>query len=760
MSKIYSLGERLKRIMFLLFNGRVHTVAGSVLLVFIVFVANQSLAASLPCDKHGQQRPSVGLALSGGGARGVAHIGVLKVLEELRIPIDCIAGTSMGSVMGGLYASGMTTDELAAAVEHIDWEGVFDDEPDRVARTFRRKADDLLFLIKRKPRVKDGDVKISSGLVQGQKFDLVLSELTLGVKKIGRFDQLDIPFRAVATDITNGQEVVLGSGSLAKAMRASMAVPAAFAAVEIDGRLLVDGGIANNLPISVVRDMGAEVVIAVDISTPLSNREELNSALAILNQLSGLLTRRNVEEQLATLTDRDILIVPELGDITSADFDRALLAVPFGQTAAEAKRPALARYSLPAVEYQEYVSTRQLVRKSTEVESIDFIRIESDSRVSDEAIAAQLDYKVGGRLDLDALEKGIGHVYGMDIFESVRYEVVEEAGKTGIVVHAKEKSWGTDYIQGGLELSADLDGDSFFNIGAAYTKMPLNRLNGEWRTIGYLGEEPSLLTEIYQPLDPAERWFVNAGVAYQSRNVKLFVDREPIAEYDVDQYGVALTLGYNLTNQGRLQAEWRRFWGDADVAVGTGVDGFDFDVGEVRVAGLYDSLDSLYFPRDGLFGSAVWVASREDFGADDNFDRYQFNLGGARSWGDHTLLGSVRYETTPDDDAPIQSLSRLGGFLRLSGLQQNELSGQHAALLLGGYMYRLTDKLVPTYLGASLEVGNVWQDSDDIGDDTLLAGSIYLGADTIVGPMYLSYGHAEGGENAFYIFLGQPWFSR
>jgi len=729
-------------------------------LVAVVFTTSTLADKPRTCDTGGQQRPAIGLALSGGGARGAAHIGVIKVLEELRIPIDCIAGTSMGSIIGGLYASGMSTDDLERAINEIDWAGVFQDEADRAERTFRRKSDDLLFLVKKKARVKDGKVNIGEALIQGQKFDLVLSELTLPVHGVHDFDKLRIPFRAVATDITNGHEVILGEGSLARALRASMAVPAAFAAVELDDHLLVDGGIVNNLPISVVRDMGADVIIAVDISTPLRTRDELASGLDVLDQLSGLLTRRNVQRQLATLTERDVLLIPPLGEVGSADFDRIQEAVPTGEVAARKQLASLKRYAVPAAMFDSYLALHQAPDRVSERPVVDFVRIDNDSRVSDAAVAGHLDYQPGALLDTTALDAAIGRVYGMDIFESVRYRLVEEDGKTGVVIDAREKSWGTDSVQLGIELSSDLEGDSFFNIGGAYTKQPFNDLNGEWRTIGYLGEEPSLVTEIYQPLDPAERWFASAGVGMESSNVKAFVDREAVAEYDLDQVGVVLAGGYNVANRGRLEARWRRFEGHADVGVGTGLQDFDYSIGELRVGGAYDTLDSIYFPREGLFGSAIWVASRESLGADDDFDQYLFNVSGAKSWGGHTLLSSIRFETTDDNDAPIQSRFRTGGFLRLSGLQQNELSGQHVASVYLGYMYRMTDRLVPTYVGASFETGNVWEESSDIMDDNLLAGSVFVGADTVLGPLYVAYGHAEGGDDALYLFLGQPWFGR
>ena len=228
------------------------------------------LALAAGIDKGGHaSRPKIGLALSGGGARGAAHVGVLRVLEELRIPVDYIAGTSMGAIVGGLYASGMGPDEIEQALKEMDWDAVLRDSQPRPERSFRRKLDDRLYLSKLKTGVKDGKIGIPTAVIQGQQFNLVLNRLTVAVAEIDDFDELPIPFRAVATEIATGEEVVLGSGNLATAIRASISVPGVFAGVLIDDRLLVDGGISNNLPVSVVREMGADIVIAVDISTPL-----------------------------------------------------------------------------------------------------------------------------------------------------------------------------------------------------------------------------------------------------------------------------------------------------------------------------------------------------------------------------------------------------------------------------------------------------------------------------------------------------------
>ncbi|MDH3279694.1 MAG: patatin-like phospholipase family protein, partial [Gammaproteobacteria bacterium] len=297
-------------------------------------------------DQAHQSRPKIGLALSGGGARGAAHIGVIRELERLRVPIDYIAGTSMGAIVGGLYASGLSPDDLETILVEIDWDDIFRDRPDREHLSRRRKFDDTVFQVNKSVGVGLGGLKGTTGFVQGRKLELLLERVTAPVRDIEHFDDLPIPFRAVAANIVSGAEVVLEQGNLPAAIRASMSVPGLLVRVEIDGRLLVDGGMANNLPIDVVRRMGADVVIAVDISTPLQGEDELGSTFAIAAQLSGFLTRQNTEKQIATLTDKDVFMVPELGDIATASFTRAGEAVAIGQAAAVAATESLRRYEL------------------------------------------------------------------------------------------------------------------------------------------------------------------------------------------------------------------------------------------------------------------------------------------------------------------------------------------------------------------------------------------------------------------------------
>ena len=341
-------------------------------------------------------------------------MGVLKVLQELRIPIDYVAGTSMGSVVGGLYASGMNAEEIEREIRAMDWDDLFLDDPAREDRTFRRKRDDDLYAFKAKVGVGDGEIKIPLAYIRGQKFDLMLNRLTLPVVGIDDFDRLPIPYRAVATDLETGKEVVLAKGNLARSIRASLAVPAAFDPVEIDGRLLVDGGLANNVPVSVARSMGADVFIVVDVGSGLYKRDEIHSALDVTAQLANFLFTLNTEQQLATLGPSDVLILPQLGDLGGGDFEHAADAIPIGESAAREASDALRRYSVSEEDYARYLASRDRARSGAP--QIDFVRIENRSRLDDAVIGERISARIGEPLDVDTLERDIGTVYGLDNF--------------------------------------------------------------------------------------------------------------------------------------------------------------------------------------------------------------------------------------------------------------------------------------------------------------------------------------------------------
>jgi NTE family protein len=708
-----------------------------------------------------QDRPRIGLALSGGGARGGAHIGVLKALRDLGIPIDYVAGTSMGAVIGSLYASGLTEDEIEAAAGEIAWATILVEQQDRDDRSFHRKQDDELYLVKQRAGFNDGNVELPLGLIQGQSIDLLLGRLMLPVSHVEDFDDLAIPFRAVAADIVTGEAVVLERGSLAGAVRASMSLPAVFAPVEVDGRLLVDGGIAQNLPVDTVRAMGADIVIAIDISTPLSPREELTSVLSIAGQLTGFLTTRGTAAQVAKLTADDILITPVLGDITTTGFERITETYPIGYDATMQKADELRRIALTPEAYQAHRDGRPDPRVETPPQ-IDFVHLENQSRVANSVIETRLgEIPTGMPLDVDATEAAIAQVYGLQLFSNVRYAVVEENGQSGLEIQVQEREWGPNYLQVGLDYSSAGDDDTQFGLFLSYLKTAMNSRGAEWRSTLGLGDEPSIATQWHQPYGGNAMYFSAADLTLESPLVNVYSGELKIAQIQTPQSTLGIAAGREFGNWGEFRLGLERGAGNTELVTGDPLFTIpgEFDRGEVFTRFSIDTLDSLYFPSRGGKVIAEWGMSRDELGADVEFDQVRFEAIGAKTFRNSTLFGLVRYNSTASGTAPAQDLFRIGGFFNLSGFDRNELTGQHTALALAGFHRKLGDSTtLPLYAGITLEKGNAWNARGDMSFDSARnAGSIWLGADTPIGPVYLAYGTAEDGRNSVYVFLGNAF---
>jgi len=704
-------------------------------------------------------RPKIGLALSGGGARGAAHIGVLRVLEENNVPIDYIAGTSMGAIVGGLYAAGMTTDTIEAELAAIDWDDIFHDLPPRTEKSFRRKRDDDLYLVRAKPGFSDGKFKLPRGLIRGQKVDVVFSRLALPVSTIEDFDDLMIPFRAVAADIATGEEVVISSGNLGMAIRASMSIPAVFTPAEIDGRLLVDGGIVNNLPISVVRDMGADIVIAVDISTPLLGLEEIDSVLVITSQLTGLMTRGNVEKQIATLAEKDVFIVPDLGDISTTDFREFAKAIPPGRTAATEKIDEIRTLSLPDADYQAYLAG--LIHPGTQMPVIDRIKLENNTRLSDDYIQSRIFATHTGKpLDLPTLEKDLDRVYGLELFENVRYDVSAVGDETVLDIQVNERSWGPSYLQFGAEYNSNGEGENLFNSAVTYIKTGINPNGGEWRSGLQIGTEWALFTEFHQPMGSNLMYFVNPRIGYEQSIVNFVEGSDVSASIRINEIKADVSAGREFGTWGEARIGIRYGDGEAERVIGDpSLTDVSFKRGETFVRFSIDEFDDINIPLNGTFLKAEVLQSREGLGADQEFDQLLTQGSVAFTRNRNTLLASGVYNATISGTAPVQNRFALGGFGRLSGFTSRELTGQHAALAVLAYYRRLNDSpRLPIYAGISFESGNVWENRSDISlDDTIQAGSLFLAAKTILGPVYLAYGRAEGNIDAVHFFLGRPF---
>lgn len=704
-------------------------------------------------------RPKVGLALSGGGSKAGAHIGVLRVLEANRIPVDYIAGTSAGAIVGGLYAAGMSPDEIEQAIGGIDWADILDDKPQRQDLPFRRKRDDLNYLVKYRPGYSDGSIKLPLGLVEGQKVTGFLRRQVEGLNQSRNFDALPIPLRVVATDLETGQPVVIGSGDLAIAIRASMAIPVFFSPVTLDGRRLVDGGPANNLPIDVVRDMGADVVIAVDITAPLLSGDQLDSVLAVADQMTNVLTQRTVAERVATLGENDVLLRPDLSGIGGMDFERTLEAVAPGASAAKAALEQLQRYVVDDAAYRAYRSAHRQMG-ALQSTTIGFVEINNGSKISSEIIRKGLGFEVGDVLDKGRIEHGIANVYAYDLFERIDYRIEERDAGSGVSIDVVPKSWGPSYLQFGLQLAEDFSSGSDFNIGIAYLQTAANSLGGEWRAQLDIGQFQGLSLNWFQPVSRHNRNFVEADAFIQRRYFRFYDEQLALADLRVDGWGGRLAVGTEIGASGEVRAGWNRFTGDANVVVGElDLTDDEVDIGEYFASMLYDRIDNANFPRHGVSAGIGAVWSRESAGASEDFEQVTASLLAANSWNAYSVLATIEAGTTLDDDAPLQSQFLLGGLGRLSGFPANRFFGQHYALAnVTAYKRLNQNQWLPTYAGVSIETGSVWNDRDSVsGSDLRLAGAVYAGAESPLGPLYLAWGLAEGGENTVYLYLGSPF---
>lgn len=712
-------------------------------------------------DALADDRPRIGLVLGGGGARGAAHIGVLQELERRRVPIDAIAGTSMGAIVGGLYASGMTPEELEDLVSSLDWADKLSDESRRQDLSFRRKQDDAQYPINHELGLRGTELLLPMGVIQGQKLDLLLRDLTADVAHIDDFDELPIPFRAIASDVVSGEAHVMGSGDLATAIRASMSVPGVFAPARVGDRLLVDGGLVGNLPIDVMRAMGVDIIIAVDVEFPLYSAEELDSALAVSEQMLTILIRKETLRQIETLSDGDILIRPELGMFASTDFGNIVAAIQPGVDAAQAMAGTLGRLSLDVDAFDAYLAAR--APEPVSEDTLAFVRVVHDGRIKAELLESRLESHEGDAIDTRRLGRDAERLYGLDRYEKVSYELVEENGKTGVEFHARSKSWGPDTLKFSLSLEDDFEGSTGFNVATRLTKAGLNPNGGEWRTDLQLGTDPLLASELYQPFGWQSRFFVAPHIEWRQTGFKAFDGDTAIARLRLSEGSAGLDLGVEIGDWGEVRAGAFRGKGRASVKVGDStVPDFSFDTGGTFARLRVDTLDNAQFPSSGLRADLRWVRSLPGFGADNRIDAFESELAGTWSMGKNRFQLGLNYATTLNGAAGVQDYFPLGGFLRMSGLERGAISGPHAGLAKLVYYRRVGSPAggmldVPFYLGASVEAGNVWQARSDVSFDSLqMNGSVFAGLDTYIGPIYLAAGLAEGGDANFYLFVGSP----
>ena len=749
---------------------------GSRLLVRLMPLAFAVLTQASPALASGAQaepqRPRVGLVLGGGGARGVAHVGVLKVLEEMRVPIDCISGTSMGSLIGGVYAAGVSVDEIAARLASIDWTDIFSDDPPRTEKPFHAKRDDFENLFRLELGLRGTKVSLPPGSTAGYKFEFLLREM---VERAGNFsdqdfDRLPIPYRATATNIEDGTSKEFREGDLVKAMRASMSVPGVIAPTDIDGTLYVDGGLLQNLPVAAARRACADVVIAVNVGSGLLPREDLTSAVGVSVQMVNVLIAQNERASLESLGPEDVLITPELGNFSSADFHHAMPLIDVGEAAARAQADKLSRLSVPEAEYRRW---RESVNaRLPTVPEVTEVRVATQGqRVNPAVLERELAEVPGislrGRSEtdfsLDNLNRRLEQVYGRGDFERMDYQIIDQQGTRTVEVEGVEKSWGPNYLKFGLGLASDSD-QTRFNVSASHRSTWLNALGAEWRNDFQFGHRDRFSSEYYQPISFVSGAFVAPRIDLENTPIVYYLDGNRIGDYRVAHERIHLDVGLqNKYGEARIGLFGGHLSTDGDFGVFTDIPDYDRRQIGYTARFVFDQIDSPRFGRNGVFAELRSFGTVNGWGSDDDYNKTELLLLAAKTFDRHALQITGYYGDSLQGDLEAYDPFLLGGFLRGSGYRMDELLGNQVALVRGIYSYQIA--ALPAvlgrgiFVGASIEGTQAAMGVDPATDKKVRpSASIFVGADTFLGPAYLAWGHAfsDDDPNALYLLLGSP----
>ena len=729
-------------------------------LLLALLGASHAASATPPVSQAGAApRPKIGLVLSGGGARGIAHVGVLRELERLRVPVDIVVGTSFGAIVGGAYAGGADVGELEALVRSVSWSAVLQDRPPRDELNYRRREDDLLVSSRLELSGGRDGLTLPVGAFSSLQVERLLRQVApAGV--LHKVEELPLVFRAVATDMLTGEMVIPRGVSLFTAMRASMAVPGAFAPITVDGRVLGDGGLVSNLPVRVARDLGAEIVIAVNLGTPLGGPEMLTSALGMAQQMLNILTEQNVERSLRELTPQDILITPDLTGVQFMQFDQIDRSIAAGGAAARAVEDRLARWSVEPRAFASFAESRRGLHRTLAdapptAASVSVASVAGhDVEVASKAVA-DAGLRPGAPISADKVNAAAARLQQQTGADRVDALISGEGATRDVVLLPLASPAGLSRVRIGVELESDFGSVNNFTLSGLYTVGGLNGWGAEWRTLLRAGALREVQTEWYQPLGAGSRWFASARANARSFDSIIYDAFRASYVAGVLSSSASVALGRRFFEGGQIRVGAQR----RHLRVDSSVPAEDFLVTDVVNSWFadvaVDTLDSLAFPTRGY----LLMASYENFGQDRDLQRqgYMARYDGLVGFSSGPWAGHVYAVGLQGSLARSLPLS-LGGFLRLSGAPIGAIVGER--LLFGrAVAAREVSRLSPALGGAvrvgfSLESGRDIDDFNKAGSRTFLAASAFTAIETRFGPVYLAVGRTRDVGTAVYLYLG------
>ncbi len=696
----------------------------------------------------------------------MAHIGVLKVLEELRVPVDIVVGTSFGAIVGGAYAGGADVAELEKLVLATDWTKVLQDRPPRDELAYRRREDDALVSSRLEFGVGKDGLTLPRGAFASAEVERLLRRLTPAATLL-KVHQLPLVYRAVATDMLTGAMVVPVDVTLFTAMRASMSVPGAFAPIAVDGRILGDGGLVANLPVALARELGAEAVIAVNLGTPLGGPEALASALGMAQQMISILTEQNVQRSLRELTPRDVLIAPDLAGVNFMEFNQIGRSIEAGAAAARVQAARLAQWSVAPAAYAAYRQRRTdadlaLAANAPRAGAVRVQPLDHDGKALPAPADAGL--KPGEPVTPQTLNAAAATLTREYDAERVDTVAIGDGVSREVVLVPIASPLGLSRLRLGLELESDFSGTNDFTLSGLYTLSRLNAWGAEWRTLARVGAVNEVQTEWHQPLGNGSPWFATVHAGYRGYDADLYSQQDfsLIATYRVASSSAGVAVGRRIGNVGQIQVGLQQRWLRLTPVIQSplfveNVDdaGTQTAVGSTWTANLnFDTLDSLGFPTRGYLLSAAgeYFGQELDSGANVYSARFDgLYAAHAGDWAGHLYAAGQR------SNINLYPLT-LGGFLRLSGAPISSVIGDEVAFGRA-VLARQVGSLPAAFggavrLGASVEIGRTGNYQALTDGTTRYAGSVFVVADTRFGPMYLAVGNTHGVGTAVYLFLG------
>jgi len=696
--------------------------------------------------------PRIALVLGGGGARGAAHIGVLEIIEREHIALTCVVGTSMGALVAGSYAAGMTPEEMRRQLSAADWGDMFLDGADYGQLSYRKKRISQRYLSGVELGVTSKGVEFHSGVIAGTKIKLFFNQLVKADYGVRKIEDLPLPVAIVATDIGTGEEVVFRSGSLSHAMRASMSVPGFMAPLDYQGRKLVDGGLVDNLPVAVARDLCQPThIIAVNVGSPLRPANEIGSLISVTGQMIGVLTDQNVTRSIASLKPEDIYLYPDLGDIGAVDFQRSEDAIAAGRKVALSELPRLQALASPVAlpERARAIAANDLPL------FIDAVEVAPLQHVHPDYVQRQIRQRSGQYLDRAQLEQDLIRIYGDGFYESVDYQIEQREQRNILMVEAKENNWSSDYLSFGFNLDAEYQRGSEFNLRTAYRNTWLNSLGGEFFAAINIGGKTSLELNFYQPLNSRQDYFVEPAYVSRREDLPIYLGSEKIAEYQLNTAYADWMLGRNLGIYGQAKVGWREYRIRADQEISEVLlPGINEQYGGFYAGVVVDNRNRLFFPSRGWYGELSYFDSREM-----DYQKINGDINYAYAVDDFVLAGRVNYVTSLASDLPVYDYVRLGGFLHLSAYARNQILADEvfythlrAERIMGRMPLGLSGDI---RLGIGIEAAHMGVNYNQLEEgDWLDSGVIYLGGETPVGPVYIGYGFNLKGDFNLYFQLG------